>query len=154
MASYRVTITRNYGPVSVTLDFSNVLDETMTGHDAINKINGAAHIVTEAHRLIASEHVPKMGTDAVPFETKTNTAATVPITKITKRTEGGKVYIRAHGGAWQKWGVPVYEAREGQDWITHFIRSGGDELPEPGRSMIVEVVDGKPKRVTAFIDNA
>lgn len=144
----RVTakITRNYGAVSVEFQLDG---DAASTQQAVELALGLAASVGEMHRRFASEQLAGMKIEPPRGSGVRADETVVDLEYIGKEQRNGSTLLRCYGGNYKKWGVPMYEEAHRQyPDVTEFIASDRSRLFfDKGATMIVQMVDGKPKRV-------
>ena len=150
MPTYTVTITRTYGDVAAAITLES---EFSNAGDFLERTLGASELIHQSHEEFASKVLPTMGaSSASQTQPQTSTqTATVELAQITRKVDRGATMIRCHGGRWQKWGIPVYEEVINQSpLLLSFLENQELAASPVGYEMDVDIVDGKPKRVSAI----
>lgn len=150
MAKYRARITRTYGDVQATFEIENDIEGDM--NELGDKVNGATLLLNAMHERFASELLPQMNpTITQSNDTGGTQSVVIDVTKIERNRQGGVDRIRVFGGNYQKWGVPAYpEMIDQSPLLTSMIKQGDDVAHPEGYKATIQVVNGKPKRVTAL----
>jgi aldehyde:ferredoxin oxidoreductase len=140
-----ITTTRNYGNQSHSITLETTL-ESPTQEQRIAMFANLRAVTDAEFARFETNHLQHGITD-----TKTTTR-TVTGGSIEKRyhEKTGKVMYRWVVAPFVKYGVPVYEDALPSIILQDLTQGGSEQFDMSGWSGKVEMVDGKPKRVTGI----
>lgn len=144
-----VSITRKYGMIDIGFSISRVVSSKDKDECRIVR-ERLIYEVNQAHADFASKYLPqeKSPNSAQNYDNSTQEGMVeFSPTKISVKVENGKTLFRLHGGAWSRFGVPLYdEILIASGFHPQDIPYTG--LPLSGYTAVAQVVKGQPKRIT------
>lgn len=146
----RSGLVRDYGKARLSFEIEDYAPRTKAGIQA--GFDRCFQTVKLEHERYINEFLTGEQVQSGADDKNTNPAVEtieMPCDKLSIRWEGDKAQVRAHGGNFTKWGVPVYE---------EVLEASGidpEQMPAKGQvtkgwRMTVKMRGGKPAKVTAF----
>lgn len=150
MVKVSSTLRRDYGAVGISFGLEDYAPRTKAGITA--GYERVLQSVMAMHNRYAAENLPKENRQPLAPASNNEPAANIEAIecdRLSVKVDDGKIMIRAHGGRFSKYGVPVYEeVLEELGYTAESIPLTG--LPIKGKTMIVRMNGTKPVKVVKF----
>jgi hypothetical protein len=151
----RASLSRNYGPITLTLDAEELLtlDDEATARDIRRQTFEALTMaLADQHMHFATEQLRALA-DLIPDPAQRSGGDDTRLVEadvLSVELRDGKKRCRVKGGIYSKYGVTVWpEVLEKLDLPPEAREPGEHEL-DPGLSMVVQMNGDKPKKVVGW----
>lgn len=146
----RAGIRRNYGLHEVYYEISEqvTVSNGQERRDAFQNLQAQLEDQIKVYEAVSLPHVRLPQTAGHP-QTGNANSDTFPLESIRVEFSQGKRIVRAIGGKWKKFGIPVYD--DCDTMIGHEALDFGEHpMSELNLTVHVELEDGKPKRARSI----
>lgn len=147
----RVGIKRNYGAHEISFEVAEQVEVTngQERRDAFMNLQAQLEDQINVYEHVSLPHVKLPSGSIVAAGNDGWTTDTFPISKISVEFKQGKRFVAAHGGKWQKFGVPIYKECASNLNIED-LALGDFECSALNLTATVSIKDGKAKRVDSI----
>jgi hypothetical protein len=146
-----VEVTRNYGLHSIKF----ALSENVTVNNGQERRDAFASLMvqlTDQISLYESIHLPELRLPSVSNQheaSSPNNFKKVKATQLVVESKGGKRYLSVKGGEYTKFGVAIYPECDTAILLDEYDYGVHDLTPH-NLDAVIEIVDGKPRRVVSL----
>jgi len=146
----RAGLRRNYGKHEIYYELSEEITAQSTGEvkDAFLNLQSLLENQVTVYEAVSLQHV-QLPTGAAPQQTQDSKSDSFTLETLKVEFHDNKRRVRACGGKYLKWGVPVYEDC-GTDLGIEALSFGVHDMRNLKLTVQVDIENGKPVRARSI----